>query len=286
MGMDRDLYGILGVARVSGPAEIKAAYRKLARECHPDAAGEAAGNAERFKEITKAYEVLSDPTSRGRYDRRFMRRTPGRMAGGFNFWGQVQDPKVDPTADGLDLEDIFGHHGGRAAPGAGTQSTTVGIHRPDAAQTHEHRARTRASGRMDFGSDPGEPSAGRDIALTVEVPSDVAEHGGTVTVEYERLRTTEDRLGSAPYPEICDVRVFPGTRHGDTIRVPKYGHAGDYGGPYGDLVCDVVLRASSGTRREPRASPPSAKSTPPRSKVQSSAPLLISWCKPASSCRK
>ena len=63
----RDYYKVLGVKRGAGEAEIKSAYRKLARKYHPDVSKET-GATEKFKEATEAYEVLSDPKKRGMYD--------------------------------------------------------------------------------------------------------------------------------------------------------------------------------------------------------------------------
>ncbi|MCZ7530564.1 MAG: DnaJ domain-containing protein [Acidimicrobiia bacterium] len=66
--MQNDLYAVLGVPSNAGDAEIKAAYRKLAREHHPDARpGDSEAEA-RFKEISTAYAVLGDPEKRRRYD--------------------------------------------------------------------------------------------------------------------------------------------------------------------------------------------------------------------------
>ena len=62
-GVARDYYGILGVGRDAGPDEIKRAYRRLARELHPDVNPDAAAQ-ERFAEVSAAYEVLSDPEKR------------------------------------------------------------------------------------------------------------------------------------------------------------------------------------------------------------------------------
>jgi molecular chaperone DnaJ len=78
----RDLYEILGVQRNATLDEIKKAYRKLAREHHPDSAGEN-GDEERFKEVSMAYEVLSTPDKRALYDRGFDPNSRG--AAGFGF---------------------------------------------------------------------------------------------------------------------------------------------------------------------------------------------------------
>ena len=67
MAAVRDLYEILGIARDASHSEIKAAYRRLARTLHPDVNADPA-DQERFKEITGAYEILSDPAKRQRYD--------------------------------------------------------------------------------------------------------------------------------------------------------------------------------------------------------------------------
>jgi curved DNA-binding protein CbpA len=63
-----DYYGILGVSRHASPQEIRRAYRRLARQCHPDLSDQT-GSSDRFKMITEAYEVLHDPDARARYDR-------------------------------------------------------------------------------------------------------------------------------------------------------------------------------------------------------------------------
>lgn len=225
-----DLYTILGVAQDASTDEIKKAFRSLARTCHPDVAGSAPEVAERFKRIREAYDVLSDPVARGRYDRRRQpRKAAPRMPGGFYFWGDgfpgQGSPPPQPGAAGkdsgndLDLEDLFGDHGGFADFGMGSARQNRG-------------SRARSSGTA-------EPVPGRDIAMTVDVPSDVAGAGGTVTLNYVRQRRGDDGVSVFRYDELYDLRVPPGTRHGDTLREQGWGHAGPNGGPYGDLVCDV-----------------------------------------------
>lgn len=67
--MDQDLYQILGVSRDATPAELKSAYRKLALKYHPDQNQGDADAEERFKQISGAYQILSDPDKRSNYDR-------------------------------------------------------------------------------------------------------------------------------------------------------------------------------------------------------------------------
>ncbi|MET1071057.1 MAG: DnaJ domain-containing protein, partial [Umezawaea sp.] len=92
--MTRDYYGILGVGRDAGPDEIKRAYRRLARELHPDVNPDAAAQ-ERFREVSAAYEVLSDPEKRRVVDLGGDPLDNGRGAtgdpfGGFGF-GDIMD---------------------------------------------------------------------------------------------------------------------------------------------------------------------------------------------------
>ncbi len=84
--MAQDFYQTLGVSKTATPEEIKKAYRRLAHEHHPDKGN---GNAEKFKQINEAYQVLSDPDKRARYDRfgSAYQNMPGGGAGGSGFGG-------------------------------------------------------------------------------------------------------------------------------------------------------------------------------------------------------
>src|ERR1700737_4459892 len=95
--LEKDYYKALGVAKTAKPAEIKAAYRKLARKYHPDANKGDASAEERFKEISEAHSVLADPQRRKEYDEaRSLFGSGARVPGGSG--GQF----------GFDLGDLFG----------------------------------------------------------------------------------------------------------------------------------------------------------------------------------
>lgn len=233
---------MLGVAENATTDEVKKAFRALAREVHPDVAGDDPKIAERFKTIRGAYEVLVDPPSRQRYDRRRQgptRPPPGRF--GFQsskFTAHQANTSHTQSRSEMDLEDIFADHGGILDFGFGGPGgpKTPGAPPP----------RPRAQQRMKT------PKPGSDVVLRVELGHRLADDGGTLRLEYTRLVRSD---GSKPtlkrVDEIHHLRISSGTSHGDTLRVPLMGDGGVAGGPYGDLVCDVHVQAG--------ASPGSAK---------------------------
>jgi len=89
--MKRDNYEVLGVERTAGEQEIKKAYRKLARQYHPDVNQGDKGAEEKFKEVTDAYDVLSDPEKRARYDQFGHAGTDPNQGGGFGDAGGFGD---------------------------------------------------------------------------------------------------------------------------------------------------------------------------------------------------
>jgi DnaJ-class molecular chaperone len=341
-GSSPDLYDILGVAKDAPAQDIKRAFRGIARACHPDVAGTDPKMAEKFKQAREAYEVLSDPAQRARYDRRGERRTNPFYGSSWNRAGAAvgSPPPAGAGTSGragndLDLEDIFndfgvgdfgftgqtrgpppaaapggrprsgapetgrftgrpaagrapGGSGGAGSGGAGAGGTGsggagsggtglggAGSDR-DGFQTSNFGFGGAASARAGFGGGSGSvgggsagaggaggprldpnatrrhpgPQPGRDIAVTVDLPPDVVARGGTVTVAYTRLRRADDGRTLYRYDELHDLKVPPGMRHGDTLRVTGMGDAGLDGGRYGELVAD--LRVLGGRAVDPR----------------------------------
>jgi molecular chaperone DnaJ len=150
----KDFYKILGVAENASAEEIKKAYRKLAKQYHPDASPNDIAAAERFKEISEAYSVLSDRTKREQYDQ-------VRKFGGF---GGFRPPgpggRTGTQAEGFSFEDLGG------IGGFGDIFGSI----------------------FDFGRKRGTgtraqaPQRGQNVEYAVEVPFEVAARGGKITV--------------------------------------------------------------------------------------------------------
>ncbi len=118
--MAEDFYKVLGVGRDASTEEIQKAYRKLARKHHPDMNPDDSAAKKRFQEIQRAYDVLSDPEKRKRFDQfgeNFEQFQGGPGAGGQPF--DFQDIFGNGAGFGVDLGDVFRQFGGGGQPGAG-----------------------------------------------------------------------------------------------------------------------------------------------------------------------
>jgi DnaJ-class molecular chaperone len=242
----KDYYKILGVKRGASEAEIKAAYRRLARKHHPDVNPGDKAAAERFKEINEAYEVLSKPDLRARYDGlggifgRFGGAAPG-SAGTFGGTGRATVPADGgPTpsrrpgqVDNSRFSDFFHSIFGQAAgtPRGGAAQKGADIEQPIQVSLEE-----AATGGQRVFTIRGQDRCAKCLGTGESPPGKVCEtcHGS----------------GSVDYTRRLEVRVPPGVREGSRIRIPREGNPGLNGGEKGDLYLVVSMKAHPTFRRE------------------------------------
>lgn len=203
----KDYYKILGVKRDASEADIKKAYRVLARKYHPDVSKES--NAEeKFKEVAEAYEVLKDKEKREAYDQL------GR-------YQQGQDFRPPP-----DWEQRFSHGGGHADFG--------GVDLGDLF------AELFGGARAGRGARGGFATQGQDFEVNVEIDLEEAYHGSERSLQLEMPEPTADgRMMRTP--RTIKVRIPKGAVDGQRLRVPGKGGKG-MGGPAGDLYLNIHMR--------------------------------------------
>ena len=245
---EKDYYQVLGLTSSATDKEITRAYRKLAKQFHPDTHP---GSEDRFKEISGAYDVLGDDTKRKEYDE-VRRLGPaasglgGSSGGGFNF----------QTGDFSDLGDIFGGlFGGsrrqRAQRGADLETalhlgfrdavkgvtTTVSLSSNEACHTcrgtggapgSEFVTCERCQGRGVINDDQG-PFAMSSVCPVCQG------RGGRFATPCPTCHGT----GREPSARRVNVRIPPGVVDSQRIRLKGKGNPGAHGGPAGDLYVDV-----------------------------------------------
>jgi len=223
----KDYYEILGVSRTATEKELKAAYRKLARKYHPDVNPGDKSAEERFKEVSGAFAVLSDPDKRAKYDR-----------GGHDAFEPGFDPFQGATIDFQDLglgnlSDIFELFGGGG----------------------RRRAASRRAAR------------GEDLQFEMTLPFGDAIHGTTVEVAITRAVTCSHcggrgQLGSGAICRVCrgggrvsvaekvKTRIPAGIDDAERVRIPGKGNDGVGGGPPGDAYVSIRVEPHPMFRRE------------------------------------
>jgi curved DNA-binding protein len=214
--MARDFYEVLGVSRDAGRDEVQQAYRRLARQNHPDVNRDP-GAEERFKEINEAYSVLSDPELRKRYDRfgEDFRRVPEdweqRVGAGVGAGGRAgRGPRTTWTAEGAD---VGGGFGGGGFEGIDIEDLLGGMF----------------GGR---GRGPRVPrTAGADQEAELPLTLEEAYHGGR----------KEITLNGPDGPRSYTVTIPPGVNDGRRIRLAGEGGRGFGDGSAGDLYLVVRL---------------------------------------------
>jgi DnaJ-class molecular chaperone len=205
----RDPYEVLGVTKTASEAEIKKAFRNLAKKHHPDTHAGDAGAQKKFQEISGAYDIVGDKEKRAKFDsgeidasgnpRGFDPRAQGGnpFGGGgqprdFNFsWAQNGESAQGFSAEDL-FSDLLGGLGGRG-------------------------------GRQ-------QPRQGQDFSVAMTVSFEEAARGGS-------------RRIAMPNGEQIDVKIPPGLKDGQQIRLKGRGGAGRRGGPAGDVLIQVSVAA-------------------------------------------
>jgi len=258
---ERDYYELLGVARDADEQEIKKAFRQLARRLHPDVSEEPEAEV-RFREVSEAYEVLSNAETRQLYDRY---GHAGLRSGGFT-------PTHFNLGDLGDLfatffgDDLFGGRAGGRAHGADV-AAEVHIDLADAARgTKATVSLETAATCATCGGDGAEPGTQVVTCKRCNGAGRLQQVSRSVFGEFVRATTCPDCSGSgriAEHPcEVCqgagrvveerelDVDIPAGIHDGQRIRITGEGHAGTLGGRTGDLYVGVRVRPDERFVRE------------------------------------
>ncbi len=220
----RDYYETLGVAKTASAAEVKSAFRQLARKHHPDVAKpkEKAAAEEKFKTINEAYEVLSDPEKRAKYDQLGADwNQPGGFqpppdwgrgggGGGFRRAGGGNGGGVEFEFGGTGFSDFF-----EAFFGGGRGESAFG------------------GGGAGFGGRAAAAARGQDVEADIMVTLEEALHGS--------IRQVSLRRSDAEKVETYQVKIPRGVHEGQRIRLAGQGEAGARGGTSGDLFLRVRL---------------------------------------------
>lgn len=275
MATKRDYYEVLGVQKGASDDEIKKAYRKLSKQYHPDI-NKAADAEEKFKEISEAYEILSDPQKRAAYDQYGHAGTDPNFGGGAGGFGGFGGGGFSGGGAGFDFGDIFesffGGGGGRQAdPTAPRQGAdlqyAVNLEFEEAVFGVEKEIKYNREEVCHTchgnGAKPG----------TQPVVCSKCHGAGTINVEHQ---TPLGRVMSRQTCDVCHgtgqeikdpcptchgsghekqahtvkVNVPAGVEDGQQMRLAEQGEAGMNGGPYGDLYVVFQVKQSDIFDRE------------------------------------
>ncbi|MBI5018019.1 MAG: molecular chaperone DnaJ [Deltaproteobacteria bacterium] len=267
----RDYYDVLGVKRSATEAEIKKAYRKLARKHHPDVNPGDKAAEERFKEISQANEVLSDPDKRKQYDAVGHAAFEGGGAGaGQGGWQDFnRGAGGNPFGAGFDFSSVFGdlfgqEAGGRPGPrrGADLEYEMEIDFREAVVGAEKEISYRRASSCEACGGLGYRPGTGGGSCSQCAGTGRVKSQRGPIALQQPcpRCRGT-GRLpgtpcptcggrGATPHAERLRVRIPPGVDTGSRVRVGGKGEAGSDGAPAGDLYIQVHVRPDPKMRRQ------------------------------------
>jgi curved DNA-binding protein len=213
----KDYYETLGVPKTATKEEIQKAFRKLARQYHPDVAKDKKTAEEKFKEINEAYEVLGDPEKRKKYD---------ELGAGWDRTGDFQPP---PGWQGFG-----GQPGGM--PGAGPEGFDFHFGGTGFSDFFEAffggmGGPGRSGGGFGFEDMAKAPGRGQDVEADIMVTLEEALNGSKRRISFRRNKNAE--------AETYNVRIPAGVHEGQRIRLAGAGGAGTRGGPRGDVYLRV-----------------------------------------------
>jgi molecular chaperone DnaJ len=244
---ERDYYELLGIPRDADDGQLKKAFRRLARELHPDVS-DAPDAEERFREVAEAYEVLSNPETRQLYDRY---GHAGLRSGGFTP-GQFDFGTLSDLFSAFFGDDIFGVGTRGARARGGDIAADVEITLQEAAQgvTREVPFQVAITCGACAGSGI-EPGTQPDTCPTCGGAGRLQQISRSVFGEFVRTQTcpscsgqgvvvrhpcgTCDGSGRVVDQRTRDVQIPPGIHDGQRIRLSGEGHAGTFGGRAGDV---------------------------------------------------
>ena len=210
---DRDYYQILGISKSASQDEVKKAYRKLAMKYHPDRnPGDQAAET-RFKEVSEAYAVLSDPEKRKQYD----------MFGAEGFQNRYSQEDIFRDFDFGSIFREFGFGGGRG------QNIFTQFFGGSGASAFRGRGPTQRQSPAGFGGAGPAFNKGQDLIYELSVTLEDAARGTEKTFTYPS-RSGQERI---------NVRVPAGVATGKRLRLAGKGEPGPHGGPAGDLFIQV-----------------------------------------------
>jgi DnaJ-class molecular chaperone len=224
-----DHYKTLGVSETATPEELKKVYRKLAKKYHPDVTGGDKAKESRFKEISQAYDVLSDEKKRQEYDQQ--RRNPFAGAGA-------------PGAGGPDFSGFGGFpgFGGRGRrPGGASAGGRGGIDIEDMLRGFGVNMGDEGGGPFSRGGARTVDPRGADVQATLEISFVEAALGTEKQVVLEPGTAGERKL---------TMRIPAGVDHEETIRLSGQGRPGVNGGPAGNLLIKIQVQPHPRFRRK------------------------------------
>jgi molecular chaperone DnaJ len=272
----RDFYEVLGVPKTASADEIKSAYRKLARQYHPDVAkSDPKAAEEKFKEVSEAYEVLADPQKRANYDRFGMEAAESEFGpGGFTWQNFTHAGDIEDLLGSSIFQQLFGSFVG-APMGRPSAASLRGGDVEVAVRLPLSAAVEGARPTLEIPKTGPCPDCHGTGAKNGTALRTCPECGGSGQVRRTRTRgyTQFVTVGQCPKcrgtgrlilekcprcggngqlrsSEHIEVTVPPGMEDGAILRVPGHGGAGIDGAPSGDLFVQVLYEESDHIRRE------------------------------------